>query len=374
MRRLDAIVIGGGPAGAAVAIALARCGLTSAIIEREEAPRARAGETLPPSARLPLESLGAWPRFAEAGHEPAAGNRSSWGSERVEEAHFITSAYGHGWHLDRPRFEAMLLELAEAQGVQVLRGAQVDAVSFDGEAWRMSAGRPLEARFAVDASGRSAFLARICGAGRASIDRLVGAVMFLEGRGGEDPEGRFTRVEAAELGWWYSAALPGDRLVVACMTDGDLAASAGLRGAEGWLEAARAAPDTSRRIAAYAPPDAAPRLWSANTSRLDSVVGPGWLAAGDAAVSFDPLSSQGIVTALQSGLEAAETIRAHLAGDGAALSAYAASVTARYRDYLVERARYYGVEGRWPLAPFWKRRQGHRAVLVKEEGPHAANA
>jgi flavin-dependent dehydrogenase len=372
MRRLDAVVVGGGPAGAAVAIALARRGLTSAIVEREEAPRARAGETLPPSARLPLEALGAWPRFVQAGHEPAAGNRSSWGSEHVEEAHFITSAYGPGWHLDRPRFEAMLLELAEAQGVHVLRGTQVDAVSFDGEAWRVSAGQPLEARFAVDASGRSAFLARICGAERTSIDRLVGAVMFLEKRGGEDPEGRFTRVEAVELGWWYSAALPGGRLAVACMTDGDLAASAGLREAEGWLAAARAAPDTFRRIGAYALPGAPPRLWSANTSRLSSVVGPGWLAAGDAAVSFDPLSSQGIVTALESGLEAAEAIRAHLAGDGAALSRYAARVTARYRDYLVERARYYGAEGRWPGAPFWQRRRGHRAARAEE--PNAAIA
>jgi len=372
MRRLDAIVVGGGPAGAATAIALARRGLSSAIVEREEAPQARAGETLPPSARLPLEALGAWPRFVQAGHEPGAGNRSSWGSERVEEAHFITSAYGCGWHLDRPRFEAMLLELAEAQGVQVLRGVQVDAVSFDGEAWRVSAGRPLEARFAVDASGRSAFLARICGAERVSIDRLVGAVMFLEPGGGEDPEGRFTRVEAVELGWWYSAALPGGRLAVACMTDGDLAAGAGLRGVEGCLEAARMAPDTFRRIGAHAPPGGPPRLWSANTSRLGSVVGPGWLAVGDAAVSFDPLSSQGIVTALECGLEAAEAIEAHLSGDGAALARHASRITARYRDYLVERARYYGAEGRWPDAPFWKRRQGHRAALVEES--HAAMA
>jgi flavin-dependent dehydrogenase len=372
MRRLDAVVVGGGPAGAAVAIALARRGLTSAIVEQEEAPRARAGETLPPSARLPLEALGVWPRFAAAGHEPGAGNRSSWGSERVEEAHFITSAYGHGWHLDRPRFESMLLEAAQAQGVRVLRGATVDAVSFDGEVWRVSGGRPLEARFAVDASGRSAFLARICGAERVSIDRLVGAVTFLEPGSGEDPEGRFTRVEAVELGWWYSASLPGGRLAVACMTDGDLAARAGLRSVEGWLEAARAAPDTFRRIGAYALPSTPPRLWSANTSRLSSVVGPGWLAVGDAAVSFDPLSSQGIVTALESGLEAAEAIQAYLAGEAEALSRYAARVTARYRDYLVERARYYGAEGRWPDAPFWKRRQGHRAVL--EEEPRAAVA
>ncbi len=355
----DAVVVGGGPAGAAVAIALARRGLTAAIVERDQAPRARVGETLPPSSRVPLEALGVWPRFAAAGHEEAVGNRSSWGSERFEEAHFIQSAYGPGWHIDRQRFESMLLEAAEGAGATVLRGARLDAISFDGARWRVRAGRALEARFAVDASGRRAFLARICGARRVSIDRLVGAVVFLQA-GGEDPEGRFTLIEADELGWWYSAALPGGRLIASCMTDGDLAARASLRDAGGWMRAARRTTATLRRISAYARPEAPPRLWPAGTSRLSSVVGPGWLAAGDAAVSFDPLSSQGLCTALESGIDAAEAIHAHLRGDGAAFGRYAGLVTARYRDYLVERARHYGAEHRWSGAPFWRRRQGHR--------------
>jgi flavin-dependent dehydrogenase len=359
----DVIVVGGGPAGAATAIALAGRGLRAALVERDVAPRPRVGETLPPSARTPLEALGVWPRFAEAGHEPAVGNRSTWGSDRVEEAHFIRSAYGCGWHLDRPGFEAMLLAVAEERGVTLVRGAQLEAARHDGSIWRMRAARTLEARFAVDATGRNALLSRICGAKRISIDRLVGVTVFLGPRGGGgDPEGKFTFIEAAEQGWWYSAPLPGGRLIAACMTDGDLAAR--MAGSlDGWLAAARRTWATQRRLDAYAlPGGTAPRLWSANTARLSSVVGPGWLAVGDAAVSFDPLSSQGIATALESGIEAAEAIDAHLAGDAAATSRYAAAVSARYRLYLVERARYYGAEGRWPRSPFWRRRQGHRTL------------
>jgi hypothetical protein len=58
--------------------------------------------------RDPLQALGVWHRFIEDGHDPAVGNRSSWGSERVDEVHFIRNAYGHGWHIDRQKFESML--------------------------------------------------------------------------------------------------------------------------------------------------------------------------------------------------------------------------------------------------------------------------
>lgn len=361
----DVIVVGGGPAGASAAIALARRGLTAAIVERHAAPRPRVGETLPPSARDPLEALGVWRRFIEGEHAQAAGNRSSWGSDDLEEVHFIRSPYGHGWHLDRARFEAMLLEAAEAHGVTLVRGARLDAASYRSSRWRIrGAGRTLEARFAIDASGRGALLARACGAKRVSIDRLVGVALFLDAKaGGRDPQGPFTLIEAAEDGWWYSAPLPGGRLVVSCMTDSDLAARASLRDLDGWLAAARRTRDTWQRIGAYSLAGTPPRLGSANTARLDTVAGPTWLAAGDAAVSFDPLSSQGIVTALESGIDAAEAIEAHLDGEAGALSRYAAIVAARYRDYLVERARFYGVERRWPDAPFWRRRQGHRHLL-----------
>ncbi|MGW2088752.1 LodA/GoxA family CTQ-dependent oxidase [Streptomyces sp. NPDC001880] len=48
-------------------------------------------------------------------------------------------------------------------------------------------------------------------------------------------------------------------------------------------------------------PSAVPRRAPAHSTHLDRVHGDGWIAAGDAAVAFDPLSSQGILTALYTG-------------------------------------------------------------------------
>ena len=251
------------------------------------------------------------------------------------------------------------------------------SVSGDGDGWTLSVPERLTARFLVDATGRACALARICGVERVSIDRLVGATMFLAPRADgtarpPDPCGSIALIEAMPDGWWYSAPLPGGRLVAAYMTDADIATSQTVRETEGWLRQARRTRGTRERLAAYLV-EGHPQLSSANTSRLTSIVGRSWLAVGDAAVSFDPLSSQGIVTALESAGHAAAAIEAHLSGQDAAgggdvgigrpLIAYADSITSVYRRYLVERAQSYGIERRWPSSPFWARRQAHNRVL-----------
>jgi flavin-dependent dehydrogenase len=85
-------------------------------------------------------------------------------------------------------------------------------------------------------------------------------------------------------------------------------------------------------------------------------VGDGWVAAGDAAVSFDPLSSHGILNALHTGTLAGSAVHAHLAGDVRALDAYARHVDALYAAHLRHLHAYYAMERRWPDHPFWSRR------------------
>ena len=95
----------------------------------------------------------------------------------------------------------------------------------------------------------------------------------------------------------------------------------------------------------------------ARSSRLDMVVGPGWLATGDAAYSIDPLSGRGIASALLTGRAAGETARAMIAGDthGDAM-AYPQLIDELHRDGFTRQTEAYEDERRWPQAPFWRRR------------------
>ena len=79
--------------------------------------------------------------------------------------------------------------------------------------------------------------------------------------------------------------------------------------------------------------------------------GPGWLATGDAAACFDPLSSQGILTAMLMGRTAGDAAISLLVDPDAGTDAY----DNRYRTvvdrFLVEHRTMYGLEHRWPDAP-----------------------
>jgi flavin-dependent dehydrogenase len=73
-------------------------------------------------------------------------------------------------------------------------------------------------------------------------------------------------------------------------------------------------------------------------------------------MAFDPLSSQGIYTAMYSGVAAARAILASEAGDGSAMPGYASRLDSVRRVYRVRLASAYGSVSRWPDAPFWAMR------------------
>jgi len=51
------------------------------------------------------------------------------------------------------------------------------------------------------------------------------------------------------------------------------------------------------------------------------VVGANWIATGDAAPAFDPLSGQGVLKSIEAGVRCAATIARYFAGDSSPLAA-----------------------------------------------------
>jgi flavin-dependent dehydrogenase len=360
--RFDVAVIGGGPTGTAAAIALTHAGQSVAVLERSHYDRVPIGEILPPVARLPLTQLGVWDRFIAEGHTPSPGILCAWGQYEPYENHFIVNPYGHGWHLDRRRFDAMLALMAEEAGASVCQGARVTScLPLTSRGWQIgfaSGGERnhLQANFLLYATGRACVLARWQGAKRISHDRLVGLVGFFSARSTERKRDYQMLVEATENGWWYSAWLPNSRLVVAYMTDADLIPRGRVPVSEYWQNRLEQATHTRSRIIGCVP-ETNLRSVAANSYRMDRVAGNNWLAAGDAAIAFDPLSSQGIYHALKSGLLAARAIENCLLGDRTALEEYARGTQRTFDKYLSMQAAYYGREQRWSSSAFWQRRQ-----------------
>jgi flavin-dependent dehydrogenase len=332
------------------------------MIERSAYADTRVGETLPPSIRKLLVGLRVWDQFLAANHSPSFGINSAWGQAELYANDFIFNPYGTGWHVDRARFDAMLARNVEHAGTKFYRHAQLISCAQDGAGvWVIEFAcedgrKSLRARFVVDATGRKSVLAHRLSAKRITYDRLVGVVCFFSWGSPGSHLGNDTLVEASEHGWWYSTALPDSRIIVAYMTDADLFGKASKREPNYLQQQRRNAPHMHARIQSRAL-ESGPFVFVANSSRLDRFAGENWLAVGDAAMAFDPLSSHGVYNALMSGLLAAKAIECSLVSDHTALQRYAVAIETTFAKYLAAKRKYYGRETRWPNSPFWKRRR-----------------
>ncbi len=352
----DVAIVGGGPGGSATALSLGAHApsLSVVLIEASHYETFRIGETLPPPARPILEHLGVWGTFQQQNHREVHGTAAAWGSAALLDNDFIFMPANVGWHLDRAKFDGMLADEARRRGATLILDTRVRDLSRTGDEWQLNLanGDQLAARFIVDATGGSATVARRFGARFVEADALVGIAGFFQCRNG-DPR---TMVEAFEDGWWYTAGLPDGRRFVACMTDADLARIMRLNEPEEW----RRSLASMFNLGAMVQLDklCSPVVVRSATSRwLDPVVGEHWLAAGDSASRFDPLSSQGIVKALRSGIFASYAIGDLLErGDDSGLRRYGRYVSEEFESYLETRGKYYLEEQRWPTSEFWRRR------------------
>jgi flavin-dependent dehydrogenase len=362
---VDVVVLGAGPAGLAASIGLVRRGLRVALFTLERGEGDRVGESLSPAAAPLLRELGVWDAFVADGHSPCFGNASAWGSEVLRHHDFLRDPRGHGWHIDRRQFERRLADRAALEGVTSdVCGPRGPRCEWVGDRWRVLFGDrrdSTEARFILDATGRSAWLGRRCGALRIASDSQLASVAFLEARG-KPIEDTMTLVEAVERGWWYSAGLPDCRLVAAFMTDRDILPPDSTN-PDNWLSLLDGAAHTASRLAEgdYRPAFA-PRVVAASAGRLEPMAGPGWAAVGDAAICYDPLASHGLTVALASGRDAAEAVTAHLCGQVGAIERYTGRLRAAFADYEAMRLDVYRAEQRWPEAPYWRRRHGGGAT------------
>jgi 2-polyprenyl-6-methoxyphenol hydroxylase-like FAD-dependent oxidoreductase len=140
------------------------------------------------------------------------------------------------------------------------------------------------------------------------------------------------------------------------MTDADLARRMRLSDADEWESRLEAMP-VMRSMLRDARPCGEVIVRPSESHCLDPATGDHWLAAGDAASTFDPLSSQGILKALRSGIFASYAIGDFLTRDDAAgLERYRSFIREEYASYTATRAKYYREEQRWPESEFWQRR------------------
>ena len=162
MPKVQVVVIGGGPAGAAAAISACQYGLSVTLIEQHAFPRHRPGESLHPGIEPLLLQLGLTPEWLK-GFTRFSGHWQAVDGKRQFQP-FGCDAAGpwQGFHIPRATLDQKLLEVAAELGATVLQPCKASAINRLGEAYSISTASHGEwvANIVIDASGASHWLSR----------------------------------------------------------------------------------------------------------------------------------------------------------------------------------------------------------------------
>lgn len=345
-QRAEVAVVGGGPAGAALAARLAGAGHEVVLFERWPEPRWRpCGVYSSPATRAALHDLGLPGDRVQAILRPI--------SELVVESlggascRLVHGAAGPAVGVDRVRLERALLDRATELGARIHEGAVVRSVE-----WEAATGRRTQAHLVVStrdgskiwrtplvvgADGPRSLVARSAGLAHRGA-RVWRAGLTLH-RSDPDarPEGTPMTARLVFGDAWYLGLtpVPGGRV--------NLGAVISATRFRRELQEARDPNDVIESIARQIPAAGTePEGWrtAANTDqlriafplahRVRRLSGPGYLLVGDAAGFLDPVSGEGIHRALLSASEAAEAIASWRRGEQEALIDYDRRLRARF--------------------------------------------
>lgn len=340
-------IVGGGPAGAALAIRLARAGHRTVVFERWPQVRWRAcGVFASPLTRQRLRAIGLSAAELERLIRPiSALVLESTAGLRCR----LDYEAPHACGFDRLTLDEALLEHARAAGAQVELGSVVRSVQLptrSGEPASLvvsqsGAGGPgtttWRARLVVGADGPQSLVARSAGVARSLPLRRAGITFHRH----DPPAAGAGATEAMDgrlvigRGWYVGIApVPKGRVNVGIVV-GEAQLRRGLREAGGLAkvverildqfpgprDAWQAAPATDEMMVALP-----------LAHRVTRAHGPGFLLVGDACGFIDPLSGEGLHRALVSSELAAAAIEDWSSGDASALEEYDRRLRARFRN------------------------------------------
>ncbi|HEY6829159.1 MAG TPA: NAD(P)/FAD-dependent oxidoreductase [Gemmatimonadaceae bacterium] len=345
----DVLVVGGGPAGASIAHALATRGVDVMVVDRARFPRPKpCAEYLSPQASRILARMGALDEVEQSGAAALAGIRVYAPNGAVIAGDFVAK---HGYHGFRDRglsvrreiLDSILVQRARAAGARVVEGAKVT------DLMREPSGRVCGARVTEDATTREVRARVVVGAdGLGSVVarrlrltrrlRWPRRIALVTHYRGVADVGEHGEMHVAPDGYVGIADVGGGLTTVAAVfpvsRSRDIAANR-TEFLRRWL-------CDQRRLA----------LRFASAERVTPVVAtgpfasyarrawaPGAALVGDAADFFDPFTGEGIYSALRGGELLADHISEMLAAASPALADNA------LREYDRARRREFG--GKW---------------------------
>ena len=294
----DAIVIGGGPTGATLALSLARRGKRAIIIEKSEFPRFHVGESFLPRSFELINELGLAERLAQLPRVVKYGAEFGFGHGRETTCFsFGQSLHGEGhetFNIERAPFDTMILDAARDAGAEVRRGTVRRIVRLEEADVAVNiGGETISGRYLLDASGQSTFLAKHLGI-RRGMDHHRKVAYFghfenVERLAGE-AEGHPT-VAMCDEGWFWMINIDQRRTSIGMVLDSDIARTLDVPASEMLFWGIERCPLVRERVASAVFPEKTHTI-ADFSYYCRPYAGPGYFLVGDAAFFLDPIFFQ----------------------------------------------------------------------------------
>lgn len=313
-RSVEVLVVGGGPAGSAAAITLARAGIETLVIDKAVFPRDKiCGDGLTTGALRLLEHLGLSPESVDSWQEAQdCWVRSPTGTTRLFELPRTGGSFAA--IATRQDLDEALLNLARKAGAEVLDGHGLVSAVEDptGITAQVDGIGQIRAKWVIGADGMWSPLRKQLGVGmQGYLGEWHAFRQYVSGVGPIAATDLFISFEADLLpGYFWSFPLAGGRANIGFGIQRD-----GLRKTK---DMKTIWPDLLERphIRAVLGEDFEPlephRAWPI-PARVDNMVPATQRAlfVGDAVAACDVMTGEGIAQALVTGMRAAEALREH---------------------------------------------------------------
>ena len=358
-------VVGGGPAGAATSLQVARLGYSVVLLEADTFHRPHVGESLAPGIVPLLDRIGVRQVVEQAGFLRSPPPLVFWAG-RIATSRGTTAPEAGGLLVDRGVFDLLLLNAARRAGVRVIRPAKALRAEHLGPLdWKITAKRPdgnlmVRAAFLVDACGRRSLLP-----GQRRHLAVPTVAMYAYWRQVPSTVAE-PRIEAGLRQWYWAAPLAeGVWNAIVFVAPSDLTGCA----TEGSTYCRLLAESELLRDILCGRCTTSVRVCSASPVAAEEPVGGDWLKVGDAAIAMDPLAAQGVQAAIAHALSGAcvvHTLLTHAGPPEVPINYYRSKLHAAATHHAQVSGGLYEDQYRHCPSAFWKDRAQNAVTHRKQ--------
>ncbi|WP_299685740.1 FAD-dependent monooxygenase [uncultured Dokdonia sp.] len=361
MIKTDVIIIGSGISGLTLSLLLERKQIPHIVLHRVQKQKVMAlGETLPPSAMALLEELELLSFFQENALRKTYGYHAVWGSKALQTTNFFTSnPFKYGLKIDKQGIQTALKAKVASH---ILPFDLLDTINHTKSKVTVTITHKkekqhIEGNYIVDATGRNRVLLQSLQIPIKQYDELLAFSCHL-------PKKKHKHMihevvtESFAGGWGIVSGLDKETQVMTLYTTKNTGLHKQLTAYSHWKTILSGTKYLRKYLAKEVPNTI--HGGKADSSAPQQIAGENWIAIGDAAIAFDPLSSHGITNAIYTAHRACEAFTS----PSYSLQEYHQDMQAILTTYLDTKNTLYLREQRWPENEFWETYHSNDAIAL----------